>query len=225
MATQRPRILIADDEQNIRSTVGHALRMEGYEVATAIDGQDALAKLREAEFDLLLLDLRMPGKDGMEVLRQVVEHYPNVRVVIVTAYGTVETAVEAVKLGAVDFIQKPFTPQEIRALVAQVMDRELAQERQEHDYATHLELARRSIHEGRLATAREHLRQAIAADPADPPAFNLLGILEEMQGNHHAAMTSYRIALDLDPTYAPALANMQQSSGLAGRRPTSFDFG
>lgn len=225
MDSKRPLILVADDEQNIRSTISHALHIEGYDVVTAVDGQDTLLQLRAAEFDLLLLDLRMPGMDGMEVLRQVVELYPNVPVVIITAYGTVETAVEAVKLGAVDFIQKPFSPKEIRTLVAEVLDRGHTLALQEHDYATHLELARRSIHEKRLAAAKEHVRHAIAKDPGCPDAFNLLGVLEEMAGNHHAALVNYRIALDLDPTYAPALTNLQKSSNLAGRRPSSFDLG
>ncbi len=108
MATQKPRILIADDEKNIRFTMTHALERSGYEIAAAVNGEGALKRLEAAEFDLLLLDLRMPGMDGMEVLREAAERYPGTRLVIVTAHGTVENAVEAVKLGAADFIQKPF---------------------------------------------------------------------------------------------------------------------
>jgi DNA-binding NtrC family response regulator len=86
--------------------------------------EEALVKLREKEFGLILLDIRMPGVDGMEVLRRVRESRPDIRIIILTAYGTIELAVEAMKLGAVDFIQKPFVPEQIRESVARVMSAE-----------------------------------------------------------------------------------------------------
>ncbi len=119
---QNQRILVVDDEKNIRLTLGQTLEMVGYQVQTAVNGEDALKQLAVGAFDLILLDLRMPGMDGMQVLQQIVEERPELRVIVVTAHGTVETAVEAMKIGAVDFIQKPFAPQEIRSLVAQVLD-------------------------------------------------------------------------------------------------------
>jgi DNA-binding NtrC family response regulator len=223
MLDTKHRILLVDDEKNIRLTLSHVLETEGYQVATAVNGEDALQQMQEQEYDLLLLDLKMPGIDGMAVLHRVVELYPNTKVVIVTAHGTVENAVEAVKLGAIDFIQKPFSPQEIRTLVAQVFDREHLEERQAADYATHLELAKRSINGRHFHGAAQHVRQAIASDPSRPEAFNLLGVLQEIQGNHHAALANYRIALDLDPTYNAARQNLQRSSSFPGSGPHHYN--
>lgn len=117
-------ILIVDDEKNIRLTLAQTLETLGVETDSAEDGNEALAKLKEKEFGLILLDLRMPGVDGMEVLRLVRESKRDIRIIIITAYGTIELAAEAMKLGAVDFIPKPFVPEEIRKMVARVLDRE-----------------------------------------------------------------------------------------------------
>ena len=88
------------------------------------DGEEALPKLKDTEFGLILLHIRMPGMDGMEVLRQVCEIRSDIRIITITASGTIELAFEAMKLGAVDFIQKPFSLEEIWQLVSRVMDRE-----------------------------------------------------------------------------------------------------
>ncbi len=134
-------ILIVDDEKNIRLTLSQTLETLGTEIDTAADGEEALAKLKGREFGLILLDIRMPGMDGMEVLRRVREMRPDIRIIMITAYGTVESAVEAMKLGAVDFLQKPFDPEEIRELVLRVADRELLDEHKLVDYSSHIELA------------------------------------------------------------------------------------
>ncbi|RJR44350.1 MAG: response regulator [Desulfobacteraceae bacterium] len=117
-------MLVVDDEKNIRLTLSQSLDSLGIEISTAVNGEEALRKLQEQEFSLIILDLRMPGMDGMEVLRHVRTRWPKTRVIVITAYGTVESAVEAMKLGADDFIQKPFTPAEIRELAMQVLERE-----------------------------------------------------------------------------------------------------
>ena len=98
----------------------------GVETDSAEDGNEALAKFKLREFGLILLDLHLPGVDGMEVLRQLRESNRDIRIIIITAYGTIDLAVEAMKLGAVDFISKPFLPEEIRKRVAHVFDREKA---------------------------------------------------------------------------------------------------
>ena len=155
------RVLIVDDEKNIRLTLSQALEVLEVETDTAANGEEALAKLKEKEFGLILLDLKMPGMDGMEVLRRVSEIRPDIRMIIITAYGTVESAVEAMKLGAADFIQKPFAPEEIRGLVSRVMDREKIDERKAVDYGTSIELAKRCIGERHFdqRMVRDHIEK------------------------------------------------------------------
>jgi DNA-binding NtrC family response regulator len=100
-------ILIADDEKAIRRTLELHLCEEGYEVLTAVDGPDAVAKAVEKEVDLVLLDLRLPGMDGFEVLRIIKERRPALPVVMITAYDDMSTAIEAIRLGAMDHLGKP----------------------------------------------------------------------------------------------------------------------
>jgi DNA-binding NtrC family response regulator len=206
-----PGILVVDDEKNIRLTMIQDLAPLGYEISCAMNGEDALKQLEEKEFGLILLDLKMPGINGMEVLRQVVNLRPDIRVIIVSAYGGIEKVVEAIKLGAVDFIRKPFTPQEIRDSVSRVMDREKVEAAQATDYAAHLALVRRCMSEHHFEAAIEHAKKAISLYPSRPEAFNLLGLVQEMLGHHEEAMKHYRVALDLDPAYEPAWQNMKLS--------------
>jgi len=205
-------ILIVDDEKNIRLTLSQSLEVLETETDTAANGEEALVKLKEKEFGLILLDLKMPGMDGMEVLRRVREIRPDIRIIIITAYGTVESAVEAMKLGAVDFIQKPFSPEEFRELVSRVMDREKLDEKKAVDYGLSLELAKRCIGDRHFDAAIEHVRKAISLDPGRPEAFNLLGALMEIQGDRAEAQKNYRAALSLDPSYEPAIKNLQRST-------------
>jgi DNA-binding NtrC family response regulator len=207
-------VLIVDDEKNIRLTLTGALEAMELDTDTAVNGEEALAKLAEKPFGLILLDLRMPGMDGMEVLRRVRQTRPDIKVIIITAYGTVESAVEAMKLGAVDFIQKPFAPKEIRALVKKVLDRDALRAEKAKGYETHVELAKKCIQQGQFEAAQEHVRAAIAADATKPEGFNLLGVLLEMSGNKLEAQKNYRAALALDPTYKPANENLSRTTGL-----------
>lgn len=214
MANQK--ILIVDDEKNIRLTVAQALQPLGYEVETAVNGEDALNQLEADNFGLILLDLKMPGMDGLAVLRRVVELRPDIRVILISAHGTVEHAVEAMHLGAVDFIQKPFVPKELRDIVTRVLDRHKLEAIQTSDYEAHVELIKRCMNDRHFEAAAEHARQAIGADPSRPEAFNLLGTLYELAGNHEEAMKQYRVAVDLDPTYQPAWQNLNRPT-LSGK--------
>ena len=205
-------VLIVDDEKNILLTMSQSLEALQLETDTATNGEEALAKLEEKDFVLILLDIRMPGMDGMEVLRKVREIRPDIGVIMITAYGTIELAVEAIKLGAVDFIQKPFSPEEIRELVLRVLDREKLDEQNAADYGSAIELAKRSVGHRNFDAAIEHLRKAIFLDPARPEAFNLLGALLEIQGDRIEAQKNYRTALSIDPSYEPAIKNLQRST-------------
>jgi DNA-binding NtrC family response regulator len=203
-------LLIVDDEKNIRLTLSQALEALKVGVDAAATGEEALAKLEEKPFALILLDLKMPGMDGIEVLRRVRQARPDIKVIIITAYGTVESAVEAMKLGAVDFIQKPFAPNDIRELVSRVLDRDAIDVGNARGYEANIELAKRYITERKFDAAQEHIKLAIAADAAKPEALNLLGALIEMRGDRLEALKQYRAALALDPTYKPAEDNLQR---------------
>jgi two-component system response regulator FlrC len=113
------RILIADDEAGIREFISDALAMDGHEVAVAPDGDAAARALDERSFDLLFTDLRMPGMDGMSLVRKVRAEQPELQVVVLTAHGTVGTAVEAMRLGAFDYLQKPIGGPDELSMVAQ----------------------------------------------------------------------------------------------------------
>src|SRR5690606_11710493 len=104
----KPRILVVDDEESIREFLDIMLRKEGYEVTCAEDGKVALELLKKRSFDMVISDMQMPHVTGLELLKEVKASYPNMVFMLITAFGTTETAVEAMKLGAYDYILKPF---------------------------------------------------------------------------------------------------------------------
>jgi DNA-binding response OmpR family regulator len=118
------RILVVDDEDGLRSFFVETLELGGHLVAQAADGEAALALLARQAFDLMLTDLRMPRLDGMELLRRVRAQFPEMEVIVLTAHGTVTTAVEALKLGAFDYLQKPVeSPDEVLVLAERALER------------------------------------------------------------------------------------------------------
>ncbi len=114
------RVLIADDELNMRRVLEAMLRREGYDVVTAANGLDALAAMNR-DVHTVITDLKMPGLDGMGLLKKLSADYADVPVVMITAHGSVESAVEAVKLGAFDYLEKPFEQEQIRQVVAKAL--------------------------------------------------------------------------------------------------------
>lgn len=116
------RLLIVDDEKNIRLTLSQSLQSLGVETETAVYAEEALYKLAQNEYSLVLLDLELPGMDGLEMLKRVRRTRPEVPVMIITAHGNAETSAEALALGAVDFVQKPFSSKEIRTRVSQALE-------------------------------------------------------------------------------------------------------
>ncbi|HXU07692.1 MAG TPA: sigma-54 dependent transcriptional regulator, partial [Blastocatellia bacterium] len=117
------RILIVDDETIVRESLGSWFREEGYEVDTALSAREALEKLTANNWDIFLLDIRMPGMDGIELQRKIKESHPDATIIIMTAYASVETAVEAMKQGAYDYIVKPFDPDDLEHLVRNAVER------------------------------------------------------------------------------------------------------
>jgi DNA-binding NtrC family response regulator len=115
------RILVVDDEDIVRTSCNRTLSPEGYEVRLAKNGAEGLKMASEERFDLVLTDLKMPDMDGIEVLRIIKEQWPETAVIIVTGYQTVDTAVKAIKLGAYDYIEKPFTPDALITAVREAL--------------------------------------------------------------------------------------------------------
>ncbi len=103
-----PRILIADDQTAVREELAYAMKFEGYRTAEAPDGEAALAILAEGDVGAVLLDIKMPGLDGLQVLQRIREQWPGLPVIMITGHGDIETAVVAIKNGAFDFLAKPF---------------------------------------------------------------------------------------------------------------------
>jgi len=116
------KILIVDDQRNMRTTLAMMLRGAGYEVDEAGDGEQGAERGATGAYDAVLTDLRMGTKDGIDVLRATKDSHPLTEVIVMTAYGTIESAVEAMRLGAFDYIQKPFTEQELLVKVAKALD-------------------------------------------------------------------------------------------------------
>ena len=142
MQNQRPRLLVVDDDRAILTLIGTIALAEGFDVATTVSGEDAMTQLAHRPADLVLLDLRMPGVTGLDVLRAIREINPKCKVVLMTGFGTIDSAVEAVKLGALDYLTKPFDLQRMRQLLATIRD-DAAQRREvltmEGDLAQRLE--------------------------------------------------------------------------------------
>jgi two-component system sensor histidine kinase/response regulator len=123
MLEKKPVILVIDDEESMRDSCSQILTKGGFHAETAEDGSIGLEKVKETKPDLVLIDLKMPGISGMEVLEKVKEIGPNIISVVITGYATVESAVEAMKKGAYDFLPKPFTPEELRIIISRGLER------------------------------------------------------------------------------------------------------
>ena len=121
MLPERKQVLIVDDEPNLRKILSAQLTRDGYDVLTAEDGEQGLALLKEHHIDLVISDLKMPKVDGMTLLRKALVEDPELPVILITAHGTIDTAVEALKAGAFDFVTKPFDKDEVRQIVQKAL--------------------------------------------------------------------------------------------------------
>jgi DNA-binding NtrC family response regulator len=138
------KILIVDDELIMRESLAGWLQRDGHTIQTAPSGEEALEKLKETHFDIMLVDIKMEGISGLEVLQQVKESDPDVAVVMITAYGSIPTAIEAMKNGAYDYMLKPFDPNELGVLIEKIIryqeqEREMLFLREEHKERTRFE--------------------------------------------------------------------------------------
>ena len=208
MTESRARILVADDERNIRKNLGMVLTAAGYEVDEARDGDEALELCRQNHPDIAFVDLRMPKTEGLEALARIRVLSPKTEVVIVTAYGSAGNAVEAMKLGAVDFVEKPFDPKMIGILAEEILLRKKLGPSHTFDDLMHLaELARE-----RKASieARAYLKAAISRAFERPEPYYWLGFLCESEGDVKRAVQHYYMALSANRNFEPAVEALQR---------------
>ena len=115
------KILVVDDEEALRTVLASELEGEGYQVTTAVDGQNAIDILGSAVFDLILLDIKMPNVDGFEVLKFVKERHPTTKIIMLTGFADLKNAIESKKLGAEDFVSKPYDLVDLLTTVERVL--------------------------------------------------------------------------------------------------------
>jgi FixJ family two-component response regulator len=205
------KILIVDDEPNVRLNYRITLETEGYEVLEAESSASALQQFLEHSFAVAVLDMRMPGMDGLELLAKMREVGITVPAMIVTAYSDVPHAVKAMKLGAIDFLQKPLRPEELRRIVAEIVKRHAPEkEHPAETFNSHIVAAKRCLNLRSFALARIHLVKALELNTKSVEAFNLAGVLAEMLDDLDKAKKYYGQAIKLDKNYEPAQQNMRR---------------
>lgn len=206
------RILIVDDERNVRLMYRSVL--EGtYSVDEAESGAKALDRFVQHAYDLAVLDLQMPGMSGLELLEKMNGLNVKTPVVIITAFGDVPNAVYAMKLGAIDFLQKPLTPDQLRTVVKDILARHApdgAAPEDPHDFDYYLRSAKRAINLRDFAVAKRNLVRALEIDNNSPQALNLAGVMLEMREEYDQAKRYYGHAIKIDKNFEPAQANMRR---------------
>ena len=163
------KILVADDTKNIRMLLSRCLEMEGHEITTAENGEQALEYFKRSSFDLAFLDIKMPIISGTEVLKQVRQSGINTPVIIITAYATIKNAVDCTHLGAVAYLQKPFTVDRIKAVLS-----ELINEKKENNTDIKLSKVNEFIHNAEYEKAACFLKQLLPDASLNPEIYKLL---------------------------------------------------
>ena len=118
------KLLVVDDDQIIRESLCEFLKLEGYQCRQAADFKQALGELEKQDYNLVVTDVNMPEMDGFELLRVIRKRYPEVVTIVITGYGTIESAVEAIKMGAYDYLTKPIVDDEIRMIVSRALEQQ-----------------------------------------------------------------------------------------------------
>lgn len=203
--------LIVDDEENVREMVSACMKELGLDVAVAASGARGLDLLETEEFAVMFVDLRIPEPNGMELLRWAAENRPLMPVFVLTAYATAFEAVEAVELGAVDFLSKPSSLEEIRRHTLRVLSAGRGEQEENIRPNGHSESFR--INDRQFDTAAVHVYDAIRRNPSSAEAYSLLGVLYRLRGFYREARRCFERALSLDFACADALRNLRELPG------------
>ena len=165
------KILIVDDEKNIRTSLTYYLNKFEYDVDTASSGNEALELFKKnagKAYELILLDLRMPGLTGLQVLAKMRDMDIKADVIMMSAYGTIENAVESMKLGALDFLLKPVTLENIKSVIDNALKRKDLKTSDVKTFQEYLEFGKKCILEKNFDKAKEYLKKAIAENLEAP---------------------------------------------------------
>jgi two-component system, OmpR family, response regulator len=187
-------VLIVDDTKNIRTLLTKCLELEGYNVKTADDGRSALGMIEKERFDLAFLDIKMPLLSGTEVLRRMRDMGINTPVIIITAYATVKNAVDCTQLGAVAYLQKPFTAEKIKTVLKELLKSSYANGAVTDGSADNtvgldaiFKDARALMSACNYAGAFPILKSAVIDNPFSPELFSLLAVVSEKLGKSEDA--------------------------------------
>lgn len=188
------KAIVVDDTKNIRLLLTTCLETMDYEVLSAVNGEEALKLLQTNNFDIALMDIKMPGLSGTEVLRRIRSLGIQVPVVIMTAFGTVKNAVECTKLGAVAYLQKPFTSDKIKAVLKELSLQNNTISEVEKD----LENSRQCLELGHTNEAYSLLKKVLSINPSCSECYKLIGKFHELEGRQEEANRFYNIANQFD---------------------------
>ncbi len=191
------KALVVDDTKNIRTLLTMCLESEGYQVITADDGKEGLSFIQNEPLDLVFLDIKLPEITGTEVLRRVRESGINTPIIIMTAFATVKNAVECTKLGAVIYLQKPFTAAKLRRILHEIPQTPPASVQEVGFY---ISKAKQLILEGNLADAFKELQNSLAVNASHGETYKLMARIYEAQGQKKEAERFNRIAGEFEET-------------------------
>ncbi|MFO8084197.1 MAG: ATP-binding protein [Desulfobacterales bacterium] len=194
-----PRILVIDDEKRIRDACQMVLTDEGFEVVITSDGDDGLRKIEAEHFDIILLDLMLPGLSGFDVLTRVHSVHPDTVVIVITGYATLEHSIEAMKKGAFDFIPKPFTPEQLRIVVSKALKYTRALQ-DIADARSRLRVMVNRLSDGVMATDMQ--KRVVLANPA----------FLHMIGHHSKSVIGWSVESVI--SYEPLLKMIEQATAM-----------
>ena len=187
------RVLVIDDTKNIRNLLSTCLEIRGYHVITADNGVEAvrLIKNQDRPIDLIFLDIRMPGISGTEVLKVIKEERAYCPVIIMTAFATVKNAIECTKLGALIYLQKPFSPDMINSILDQIEEKEEKDPMNPLTYNI-LDEVKLLLNDNAIE-AHELLKKALGTDPYNKEIYLLISKVNEILGNREEALRFKKI--------------------------------
>ena len=214
----RGKIFIVDDEAGIRLTFRLALETDGYKVEEAASATGAMKGLGAEKYDLVILDLRLGGDDGLDILAKMRQRGIRTPVLMVTAHGSIRQAVRAIQLGAIDFLEKSMDPENLRRMVSEVFDRHQPRSvgtKKPTATGTLIREAKRFMKLQDFDSASIRLAAALHINGAEPEIHHMQGVIAEICGDYAEARRAYGRVIRLDSQHEGAQQNLRRLS--AGR--------